>query len=158
MATKLVPRNRVGVGLMDRFRQEMADLFDRFFDEPYPPAAGPEAFAKAWMPLVDVCETDTELVVTADVPGVDAKAVTVTVKDGALVLEGERTAETEDTGKEFHRIERYFGKFYRSVPLPPTADPDRIAAESANGVITVRIPKKPGAVPRKIPILPKGKG
>ena len=154
MATNLVPRNRVGMGLMDRFREEMADLFDRFFEDPFPPLAG-AAVAKPWMPLVDVTETEKELVVTADLPGVAAKDVSVTVKDGALVLEGERKAEFEEKGKEFHRVERYAGKFYRTVALPPAVDPDRIAAEAANGVITVRIPKKPGAVPRKIAILPK---
>lgn len=154
MATNLVPRNRVGMGLMDRFREEMADLFDRFFEEPFPPPAGVAA-AKPWVPSVDVTETETELVVTADLPGVAAKDVAITVKDGVLVLEGERKFETEEKGKEFHRVERFAGKFYRSVALPPAVDPDRIAAESANGVITIRIPKKPGAVPRKIAVVPK---
>jgi HSP20 family protein len=155
MSAKLVPRNRVGTGLMERFREEMDDLFGRFFDEPFLPLAGTEAVAKMWMPMVDVTETEKELVVTADLPGVDAKDVTVTVKDGMLVLEGERKSEAEEKGKEFHRVERFVGRFYRAVALPPTVDPDRIAAESAKGVITVRIPKKPGAVPKKIAVTPK---
>jgi HSP20 family protein len=155
MAANLIPRNRVGMGLMERFREEMGDLFDRFFDEPFPPMIGTGVAAKTWAPLVDVTETERELVVTADLPGIDAKDVTVTVRDGVLVLEGERKAEAEEKGKEFHRVERFFGKFHRSVTLPPVADPERIVAESANGVITIRVPKKPGAVPRRIAIRPK---
>jgi HSP20 family protein len=155
MATNLVPRNRVGMGVMDRFHDEMAELFDRFFEDPFPPLVGAGIAAKPWMPLVDLTESEKELVVTADLPGVAAKDVAVMVKDGMLVIEGERKSEAEEKGKEFHRVERFLGKFYRAVPLPPTVDPERIAAESANGVITVRIPKRPGAVPRKIAVTPK---
>jgi HSP20 family protein len=133
---------------MGSFQHEMDDLFARFFGtEPMAVMAG-----KSWAPRVDVSETDKEFVVRADLPGVDPKDVEVTVADGALILKGEKKEEKEEKAKNFHKIERFVGEFYREVPLPVGADPDRVAATTAKGVVTVTLPKKPGVLPKKVPV------
>lgn len=157
MAAKLMPRNRAGMGLMERFRQETEDLFSRFFDDTFLTPVPTEGLVGTWKPMVDVSETDSELLVKVDLPGVEPKDVSITVKEGMLVIEGERKGESEEKGKEFHRVERFVGRFYRSMLLPPTADADKIRAESANGVIEVHVPKMPTAHPKKIAVAPAPK-
>jgi HSP20 family protein len=153
MSTALTPRNRIGTTLMGRFRQEMEDLFERFFDEPFGDGVRPAE--KMWTPSVDLAETDTELTVKADLPGVDPKEVSVSIQNGALVLHGERKIEETKEEKEFKRVERFFGSFYRSIPLPPAADMGKVTAEAVNGVLTVHVPKKPEAQPKKIAVAVK---
>jgi HSP20 family protein len=143
----LIPWRRA-TDVMGSFRTEMDDLFSRFFGtEPMVALAG-----KAWAPRVDVSETEKEFVVRADLPGVDPKDVEVTVADGALILKGERKEEREEKAKNFHKIERFVGEFYREVPLPVGADPDKVAATTAKGVVTITVPKKAGALPKKVPV------
>jgi HSP20 family protein len=156
MSTAMAPRNRIGAGLLGRFRQEMEDLFERFVEEPFGAEARP--IEKMWTPSVDVIETGTELVVKADLPGVDPKEVSVAIQDGSLVLHGERKFEETKEEKEFKRVERFFGSFYRSIPLPPSANIENVTAESSNGVLTIHVPKKPEAQPKKITVSVKGKG
>jgi HSP20 family protein len=73
-----------------------------------------------------------------------------------MVIRGEKKEEREEKQKGYRRYERFAGSFYREVPLPPGADADKITAETAKGVVTVRIPKKPELQPRKIAVTPKG--
>lgn len=149
MSTALAPWRRNAV-FLDPFRVEMEDIFQKFFgDGELVPAA------KAWTPRVDVEETDKEIVVKADLPGVDPKNVEISVENGVLTVRGERKEEKEDKKKNYHRVERFAGSFYRSVPLPPAADADKVTATSANGVVTVAIPKRAEAMPKKIAVTPK---
>lgn len=141
--SKLMRRNGSGTTLIDRMQEEVEDMFHRLFE----PAAGAE-----WAPRVDVAETDAAILVTADLPGVDAKDVEVTVQNRNLVLRGEKN---EEKGKNFHRAERFSGTFYRSVTLPAEADTAGVTATSAKGVVTVTIPKKPGAQAKRIPVQAK---
>lgn len=145
----LVPFRQGNGGFLQPFRQEMESVFERFFGEPFE-ELGP--LAKTWMPRVDIEETDKEILVKADLPGVDAKDVEVTVRDGALILKGEKKEEREEKKKNYHSVERFVGRFYREVPLPTGTDPDKIAATSSKGVITITIPKKPEAQPKKIAV------
>jgi HSP20 family protein len=101
---------------------------------------------------VDVEESDREILVKADLPGVDPKHVEISVENGVLTVRGERKEEKEERKKNYHRIERFAGSFYRAVPLPPGADAEKVSATSTNGVVTVTIPKKPEAQPRKITV------
>lgn len=149
MSTTLTPYRRNPV-FMDPFRTEMADLFEKFFgDSELVPAA------KSWTPRVDVEETDKEILVKADLPGVDPKNVEISIENGVLTIRGERREEKEDKKKNYHRLERFAGSFYRAVPLPPAADADNVTATSANGVVTVAIPKRAEAMPKKITVTPK---
>jgi HSP20 family protein len=143
----LIPWGRT-TSLLQPFRQEVDELFQRFFG-PEQAGYGPSV---AWSPRVDVEETDKEFVVKADLPGVDPKDVEISLADGALVLKGEKKEVKEEKKKNYHRVERFIGQFYREIPLPAGADADKVAATSAKGVITVTVPKKPEAQPRKIAV------
>lgn len=142
----LIPWSR-STSFMEPFRQEMDEMFQRFF----PPLAtnGGDA-AQAWAPRVDVEETEKEVIVKADLPGVDPKDIDISVVDGSLVLKGEKRQEKEEKKKNYHRVERFFGQFYREIPLPAGTDADKIVASSTKGVIVVTIPKKAEAQPKKI--------
>jgi HSP20 family protein len=152
MSTTLAPWR---AGFMEPFRKEMESLFDRFFGEE-PGGGHAMRPAQAWAPRVDVEETDKEIMVKADLPGVDPKAVEITIQDGMLIVRGEKKEEREEKKKNFHRVERFVGSFYRALELPPGADAEKVAATSVNGVVTITIPKKPEAQPKRITVTPKG--
>lgn len=143
----LIPWRRAN-DMMTSFRHEMDEIFDRFFE---PEGVG-NGLTKEWAPRVDVEETDKEILVKADLPGVEPKDVDVTVTDGTLILRGEKKEEKEEKSKHSHRVERFVGRFYREIPLPAGADVEKIAATSAKGVVTVAIPKKPEALPKKVAV------
>jgi len=133
-------------------RREMDGWMRRVFDRE--PAETEAAAAPVWAPRIDVEETDKEILVKVDLPGVDPRDVEVTVADDLLVLRGEKKEEKEEKGKTFHRVERFAGSFYRELPLPAGVEAEKIAATSARGVITVTIPKKPEAAAKKIAVKP----
>jgi HSP20 family protein len=134
---------------MEPFRREMDDLLQRFFGSNTTELA---EMTPAWAPRVDVEETDKDIVIKADLPGVEPKDIDITVVDGSLVLKGEKKEEKEEKKKNYHRIERFVGQFYREIPLPPGADADKITASTSKGVISVTIPKKPEAQPKKVTV------
>jgi HSP20 family protein len=134
--------------------RQMDDLFERFFrdwDDPFgvpAPALG-AGTEGTMMPSVDVAETDDELQVTADLPGMSEKDVEVSVDDQVLTLRGEKRMDREEKKKNWHVIERAYGSFHRSIPLPSGLDESRIKAQFKNGVLTVRLPKTPEAKSRR---------
>ena len=114
------------------------------------------AFARnAWVPALDVRETEDRFEVTLDLPGMDPEAVGVTFEDGSLTITGKRDLANEEKGETWHRIERSFGTFARSIRLPQTADADRIDATFDKGVLTVSVPKVEQAKPRTIEVRTK---
>jgi HSP20 family protein len=128
--------------------REMNRLFDevfRGFDVP------PFGQTVSW-PSLEVAESDNEVHVTLDVPGVDEKDVEILLSDGMLTIRGEKKSETED--KERHFSERYFGRFERRIPLDWEVDEDKVTAVFKNGVLTVTMPKSAKAQQRakRIPI------
>jgi HSP20 family protein len=143
-----LPRNG---GLFEPLREEMEEMFGRFFAPPE--GVGYKTF-KPWMPRLDIEELEREVVVKVDLPGIDAKDVEVTVVDGSLILRGEKKEVKEEKRKNFHRVERFTGGFYREVPLPVGIEPEKITATSAKGVVTITIPKKPEVHPKKIMVKP----
>jgi HSP20 family protein len=109
--------------------------------------------ARPWSPAVDIRETENALIVKADLPEVDEKAIDIRIENGTLSLKGERKFETDPTGKGgYHRIERSYGAFARSFSLPDSVDPEKVQAEFKNGVLTVTLPKKEASKPRSIKI------
>lgn len=94
-----------------------------------------------WSPIADVVETDDEYLIKAELPGVDRNAISVTVENGALTIRGERKQEKVEKSERSHRIERFYGSFYRSFGLPENADTQNIRAESKDGVLNVHVPK-----------------
>jgi HSP20 family protein len=94
----------------------------------------------------------TKFVVRADLPGVDPKEVDIRVQENVLTVRGGKEEKKEEQKKNYHRVERFSGHFYRAISLPTAANADQMVATSANGVITIRIPKKPESQPKRIPV------
>jgi HSP20 family protein len=131
-----------------RLRQEMDRLFDDFFSAPL--LGGLTGRSLAW-PRLEVSDTDDEVRVTAELPGLNEKDVEILVQDGVFTVRGEKKSETDD--KERGWSERYYGRFERSLLLPDGADESKAEAEFHDGVLTVRMPKTEQATrARKIPI------
>jgi HSP20 family protein len=119
------------------------DAFSRMLSEP--------RTGRPWSPAVDVYETESELVLKADLPDVDPKEINVRVENNTLTLEGERKFEHEEHNG-YHRIERSYGRFVRSFAVPNTFDTEKVGAEYKNGVLTVKLPKKESAKPRLVKV------
>jgi HSP20 family protein len=124
------------------------DTMNRLFSEP-------NGAGRPWMPAVDIWENETELVLKADIPDVKFEDIHVDLENGTLTLRGERKFEkavgTEGKAKGgYHRVERAYGAFERSFTVPETVDPEHVKADYKNGVLTVTLPKKESAKPRKI--------
>ena len=105
-----------------------------------------------WVPAVDIVEAKDSFVLRADLPGVAASDIEVNMEDGVLTVSGERRNESQEETDGLRRIERVSGRFHRRFTLPETADADRIAAKSANGILEVTIPKLPEVQPRRITV------
>jgi HSP20 family protein len=92
---------------------------------------------------MDLVENDDNIVLRADLPGMSEDDLNIEIKDRVLTVTGERRAEHEEKGEGFHRVERAFGSFSRSLSLPEGVDPTKVAASFNDGVLEVRIPKPP---------------
>jgi HSP20 family protein len=145
-----LPMRRRYWGSLEQVRQDFDDLIHRFLGEPFVATEHPPL--TAFTPRVDVEETDKEICVKADLPGVDPKDVEVTVGEGVLIVKGEKKEEKEEKKKNYHCVERFIGQFYRQIGLPPGAATDKIVATGNKGVITITIPKKPEVQTKKIPV------
>jgi HSP20 family protein len=106
----------------------------------------------SWAPALDVYETPESLELTLDLPGIEPDAVDVTVEDSTLTVSGTREFRSDVSEENFRRVERRYGSFTRSVVLPPTADPERIQANFDKGVLSVVVPKREEAKPKRIEI------
>jgi HSP20 family protein len=105
-------------------------------------------------PTVDVRESDKEIVVEAELPGLDEKDVEIILRDGVLAIKGEKKSEREEKRDDYHLSERRYGSFQRSFRVPDTVDEDKVTAAFTKGVLKVTLPKRPETVKaeRKIPI------
>ena len=107
---------------------------------------------RAWVPAVDVWETDSELVYAFDLPGIPRDKISLEVEDNALTFSAERERTDEVSNERFYRFERRFGSFSRSIGLPPGVSEDSIQAEFKDGVLEVHVPKPEQPKPRRIEI------
>ena len=103
-------------------------------------------------PAVDIYEEKNAIVLTAELPGVKPEEIHVSVDKGVLTIRGERKMESEDKQEGYHRVERSYGSFTRSFVLPDTVDAEHIEASCDAGVLSLRLPKKPAAQPRRISV------
>jgi len=126
------------------------NMFDKFFDDFSLASLTDEE--KAWMPAFDISENDKEYTLSTELPGIDIKDLDVSVNDGILSLKGEKKQEKEDTGDNFHRIERYYGSFHRSFRIPGKVDADKVEATYKDGVLKLSIPKAAADVAKKIDV------
>ena len=126
---------------------------DALFHNRLASVQGGEAQASvAWLPVVDIEESEQDYVIRAELPGLDKGKVKVTVEDGVLTLSGERDLERTVEGKTYHRIERSHGTFSRSFTLPEDSDAESVAAQFTNGVLAVRVAKREEALPKSIEV------
>lgn len=134
---------------LDSLQGDMNRLFDRFFDTG---RGSTGRTARRWIPAMDLVETDNHLVLRADLPGMREDDVNIEIKDSVLTISGERKAEHEEKGEGYHRVERSFGSFSRSLSLPDGVDPKKIDAKFAEGVLEVRVPKPEETKPTRVEI------
>jgi HSP20 family protein len=136
-------------------QSQMNRLFDDFFTNPFSLATfGQSAeLSDTFVPRVNVNETDTEIKISAEIPGMDEKDVKVMLAKNVLTISGQKEAETEKKDSRFHRIERSFGSFRRDIQLPAEVDEERIEASFSRGVLTIILPKQGNVSQgRRIPI------
>ena len=105
-----------------------------------------------WPMRVDIREDENQIVIKADVPGMEQKDINVNVDNGQLTISGERKFDDEENKESYHRVERAYGKFSRSFSLPNTTDMGKISAAYNNGVLEVTLPKLEEAKPRSIQV------
>jgi len=132
----------------------LQDRVNRAFEDPFgaPHIRGERPAAGAWAPAVDIFDTNGEIVVKAEVPGIARDQVHVEVEGGILSLRGERKLEKEIKEENYHRVERSYGTFLRVFTLPDSVDPEKVRATLTDGVLEVRLGKREQAKPRQIQV------
>lgn len=131
----------------------LQDRMNRLFDETMEGGRKTELVkAGAWAPPVDIFENETEIIMSAELPGIDMKDVDVQVRENTLTLKGERRMEKAEQKENYHRVERVYGSFMRSFTLPSTVDQEKITANYTRGVLEIRLPKTAKSKPTQIKI------
>lgn len=128
-------------------QREIDRLYDRFRG-----GVTEESSLSTWAPAVDIIEEKDHFVVRAELPGVAKKDVKITIENNVLMLRGEKKFEEEKDGKNFHRVERSYGAFYRSFTLPTSVISNKIEALYSDGVLNITIPKSEEAKPKEIEV------
>jgi HSP20 family protein len=129
----------------------LQDQINRLFNDAFERTEG-ESNLTAWAPAVDIAENEHELVVKADLPGVEAKDLDIHVENNVLTIRGERKFEKHVDEDKYLRVERAYGSFTRSFALANTVNPEGIKADYQNGVLTLAIPKREEAKPKQIKV------
>ena len=131
----------------------LQDRMNRLFDDAGRGWRADEpAATTTWSPAVDIFETEAEIIVKAELPGMERKDITLHLENNVLSLRGERKFEKETKDENYHRIERSYGAFSRSFSIPATVDEENIRAEYKDGVLNIVLPKKEQARPKQIKI------
>lgn len=135
--------------------RELDDFFARYSPflgrQPGSRTTGEQA-ESVWAPVANISETEKEYLIKAELPEVRKEDVKVTVEDGVITISGERRQELDHQEEKLHRIESFYGSFMRSFRLPDDADAAAIQAESKNGILKVRVPKKASARARTVEV------
>jgi HSP20 family protein len=134
---------------LDRMRSEMDRLWDTFLEGR--PRRGLDEEGRR-LPSVDVSETKSDIVVKAELPGMDPKDLDISLSDGSLVIKGEKKQEKEEKEENYHFIERSYGSFVRSVHLPKDVKREKVSASYKEGVLKVVLPKSEEAKTKEIKI------
>ncbi len=146
-----------GLRILDPWRDfgTLQERINRMFDETMralSPQEGEELERGAWMPAVDIHETDDEYVVKADLPGLKKEDIQIDLKDSTLTLKGEKRFEEKVSKDNYIRTERAYGTFVRSFTLPHNVDSEKIKASYKDGVLELTLPKKEEAKPKQIKV------
>ena len=139
----LLPWSREGDGL-SLLQRQMNRLFNDVFTSDAPTGS--------WASSVDMEETDEAVIVRAEVPGIEAKDIDIQIVNNCLIVRGEKREGEASGGKTWQRVERRYGSFSRTLPLPCEVDREKVGAEMDNGVLTVTMAKQESIKPRKISV------
>jgi HSP20 family protein len=134
---------------LERMRREMDRLWESFFEER--PRRKIEELGE-WGPSLDLSETKNDLIVKAEVPGIDPKGIDISLSNDVLTIKGEKKQEKEEKEENYHFIERSYGAFSRSIRLPREVQSDKINASYKNGLLKVALPKSEEAKKKEIKI------
>ena len=137
-------------GTLFATRDPFTRFMDTFLNEAMPPSE--DVSNRAWMPLVNIRETDGAFFVEAELPGLTKKDIEITLENNLLKLSGERRFEKDTKEENYRRVERSYGSFLRTFSLPSQVDPEGVKASFKDGILTVEVPKAEEAKPRKIAI------
>jgi HSP20 family protein len=130
---------------------ETTPFFEEFFNG-FPLTSSPVQNRDRWIPAVDILEKDGNLMIRAELPGMNEKEIELKIEGQVLTLKGERKIEMEENKSNYHFRESHYGAFSRSFSLPVTVEGDKIKAEYKQGILMVTIPQKPAVQPREIPV------
>jgi len=133
----------------DRMRREMDKVWDTFLEGDVWKESKEDS---VWLPSVDVSETKNDLVVKAELPGMDPKDIDITLSDGHLMIKGQKRHEKEEKDEDYHSVERSYGSFVRAVHLPKEVKHDKIHASYKNGVLKIVLPKSEEAKTKEVKI------
>jgi HSP20 family protein len=137
---------------MANLSQRMDRLFDELVGRGLWRTPEERPLRGSWVPAVNILEREDAMVITADLPGLKAEDVDVTVEDGTLSIRGERRLEEASEGESYHRVERIYGLFERTFTLPNSVDVEKIEARFVNGEMTLTLPKREESKPRSVKI------
>jgi len=132
----------------------MRDEINRLFDISLDRSAFdfPNLLEGDWAPAIDVYENDDKIVVKTELPGMTEKDIDVDITGDTLTIKGEKKKEEEKKDKHYHRLERVYGSFHRTVALPGVAEPAKAKASFKNGVLEIEVPKKEEAKPKRVKV------
>ena len=136
---------------MVHLRKDFDDLFDKFFSEPV--FSIPKLFSeKNWYPTVDVSEGKRDIIVKAEIPGVDREGIDLSIDGRLLTICGEKKHEKEESDERYHRVESAFGFYKRTIELPADVDESKVDAKYKNGVLKIKLKKAKETETKKIKI------
>jgi HSP20 family protein len=153
-SSELAVRQDAMLNPFEQFRREMDNLFDGFLSEWPMRSSFLDRRMGTFLPQVEVSETEKEVRVTAELPGMDEKQVEVNLTQGVLTIKGEKREEHEENKRDFHHSELRYGMFERAIPLPADIDADKAKASFKKGVLRITLPKTAEAQSnrRRIPV------
>lgn len=134
---------------VSKLRREMDRLWEDYFG---PGRRALQPLEEVWAPAVDVSESGDKVTIKAEIPGLEAKDIEISMVGETLTIKGEKKAEREEKGESYHLVERSYGSFMRSLKIPAAVEADKIEATYKNGVLTITCPKKEEVKPKAIEI------
>lgn len=137
-----------------RMRNDMDRMLGRYMGEPANPIESAAVRLEGWIPPVDVSETDDEILIRTELPGIASRDLEITITGTILTISGKKEEKEEMEQEDFYRCERRFGAFRRVIELPESADSERISADSDNGIVTIHVAKKPGQRAKRVEVKP----
>ncbi len=132
----------------------LRDEIDRLFEDFFPVKSGErrDYLAEVWAPAIDIYETKDDVVVKAELPGMNKEDIKINIVDNSLVIEGEKKQEKEVKEENYYRVERRYGVFRRAIEIPVPVKTENVEATYKDGVLEIKLPKKEEAKPKEIEV------